>query len=1723
MGVMSDLVMTYETARNLTANGFSRAGYSFAGWATSADGNVAYTDGASVKNLTTTQGAIVTLYAKWTANTYTVTFDRQGGRGGTASVTAIYGAAMPSITVPTRSGYTFGGYYTSTGGSGTQYYTASGASARTWDKTSATTLFAKWTANAVTTYTITYKPGANGIGSMQAATKTQGTALTLKGAIFTRTGYTQTGWATSDGGAKVYDLGASYTANAAETLYPIWTANTYTVTYVLGSGTHGATHPSSATYDTAFYVSAPSRSGYTFAGWAVTSGLNTSTAKWGTTSSPSTSLTSTSTKCVNGATGNVYFKNLTATAGGSITLTANWTAVPATTYIITYAPGANGTGSQQTATKTQGAALTLRGATFTRTGYTQTGWATSDGGAKVYDLSSTYTANVAATLYPFWMANTYTVTYALGGGAHGATHPSSASYDTAFYVSAPSRAGYTFAGWAVTSGLNTSTAKWGTTSSPSTSLTSTSTKCVNGATGNVYFKNLTATAVGSITLTANWTAVPPSTIHKVTFDSNGGTLLGAWSATREVEHGAEIGSLPSVSRTGYEFGGWFYSLSGGTRVTYCDVVTQDMTVYVHWKPITYSISFDANGGTGTMMADLVMTYDTGKNLSINGFVRTGYTFAGWATSASGNMVYADGASVNNLAATQGAIVMLYAKWTANTYMVTLDSQGGSGGTASVTATYGAAMPSVTPPTRSGYTFGGYYSETDGNGTQYYTSSGTSTRTWDKTRATTLYAKWTAMTMSTIIYKPGDYGVGQEQTDTKTNGVPLKLKGAIFTRTGYTQTGWTTRQIPKAGSITEYALYGIYTENPLMSETFYPIWTANTYTVTYALGGGAHGATHPSSASYDTAFYVSAPSRAGYTFAGWAVTSGLNTSTAKWGTTSSPSTSLTSTSTKCVNGATGNVYFKNLTATAGGSITLTANWTAVPATTYIITYAPGANGTGSQQTATKTQGAALTLRGATFTRTGYTQTGWATSDGGAKAYNLSASYTTNAAVTLYPFWTANAYTVTLDGQSGSGGTASVTAIYGAAMPSITVPTRTGYTFGGYYTSTGGSGTQYYTASGASARTWTGMSATTLYAKWVLEEGWDPDVIRFDTESAYETNESGTLDLQIGGYVGSATTPKLTVKGLPVGLKYDAATMTISGKATKPGVYTVTVSATNATVKKPVTTTFEIVVPNLTSERLPGLEPERYAYGTIHCGVAFDPGLVDCSPEDGWTVKAAGLPVGLKYNAKTGEITGVPTKAGTYTVTFTATKKGEASQVATITLDIAPLPAWAAGTFTGYIESVVDGAYGFATMTVAANGKISGKIALDGTKWTFSAPSYAFVESPTDNADDATFILDAVAKAGKETMPVSLAVSRIAGGGAGEASGDALANARVSGTLMVDEVRMWRSMWKDKATAADAKAVLAEFAGAYTLSFAPGEDCGSGYLSLTVGKNGDVKATGKLADGTSVSATSPLVYDEEAGWFAILHAAPSAYKGGAFVAGVGFDATDAAVAGRPPYRLEPALFTPWWESRNPQATGEYGAGFVRTLDFTGAYYNKLDTLGKYYDSMRIELGGAPALGYSFKRTYIGDDGRKASDTAERVAAAVDTSSQEGMVVSVDEKGRIVAAKATKPVQDRETKECYYDGANDGALTLSFVQATGIFKGSYTFWYDYVSASDETTGKDTYKHVAKKVNFEGIIVQGEESMRGFYLWDATGAYADPKSGREKTYKYKESHPVSVPSATP
>ncbi|MBK8617322.1 MAG: InlB B-repeat-containing protein [Anaerolineales bacterium] len=138
-GSMSPLVASTSTA--LTANVFTRTGYTFAGWNTLADGTgTPYTDGASYPFT-----ADVTLYAQWTVATYTVTFNKDGGTGTTDPITGVaYNATVTLPTNPTKLGNNFGGWYTAINGGGTQFTAATPVTANI-------TVYAKWTADVVIT------------------------------------------------------------------------------------------------------------------------------------------------------------------------------------------------------------------------------------------------------------------------------------------------------------------------------------------------------------------------------------------------------------------------------------------------------------------------------------------------------------------------------------------------------------------------------------------------------------------------------------------------------------------------------------------------------------------------------------------------------------------------------------------------------------------------------------------------------------------------------------------------------------------------------------------------------------------------------------------------------------------------------------------------------------------------------------------------------------------------------------------------------------------------------------------------------------------------------------------------------------------------------------------------------------------------------------------------------------------------------------------------------------------------------------------------------------------------------------------------------------------------------------------------------------------------------------------------------------------------------------
>ena len=271
-GTMEPSSYKYDEEKALPSNSFTRTGYTFLGWSTKADATAAaFSNGASIKNLTSKNGDTVTLYAVWKINTYTVSYNANGGSGAPSSQTKTHGKDLTlSTTKPTRSGYTFLGWGTSSTATAAAYSAGS-----TYATNNNVTLYAVWQKNAAPTYTITYD--ANGGSNPPASqTKTHGKNLTLSTTKPIRSGYTFLGWSTSSTAtAAAYSAGSTYVTNNNVTLYAVWQKNaapTYTITYDANGGSNPPasqtkTHGKNLTLST----TKPIRSGYTFLGWSTSS------------------------------------------------------------------------------------------------------------------------------------------------------------------------------------------------------------------------------------------------------------------------------------------------------------------------------------------------------------------------------------------------------------------------------------------------------------------------------------------------------------------------------------------------------------------------------------------------------------------------------------------------------------------------------------------------------------------------------------------------------------------------------------------------------------------------------------------------------------------------------------------------------------------------------------------------------------------------------------------------------------------------------------------------------------------------------------------------------------------------------------------------------------------------------------------------------------------------------------------------------------------------------------------------------------------------------------------------------------------------------------------------------------------------------------------------------------------------------------------------------------
>ncbi len=236
----------------------------------------------------------------------------------------------------------------------------------------------------------------------------------------------------------------------------------------------------------------------------------------------------------------------------------------------------------------------------------------------------------------------------------------------------------------------------------------------------------------------------------ITLNANGGTVT---PGSKTAYLSETYGSLPTPTREGYSFEGWYSAKSGGVKVSSSTTITtpSSHSLYAQWTPNTYTVSFDSNGG-GTAPSSKKVTF--GSTYGTLGTVsRSGYTFVGWFTEKNGGKEV-----LAETKYTTASNQTLYAHWSENGYTVKFNANGGTVGTSSKNVVYSGTYGTLPTPTHSGHIFDGWYTSPSGG------SKVTATTKVSITSEQTLYAHWTEIVVTEVSVRTNpnitDYFVGE---------------------------------------------------------------------------------------------------------------------------------------------------------------------------------------------------------------------------------------------------------------------------------------------------------------------------------------------------------------------------------------------------------------------------------------------------------------------------------------------------------------------------------------------------------------------------------------------------------------------------------------------------------------------------------------------------------------------------------------------------------------------------------------------------------------------------------------------------------------------------------------------------------------------------------------------------------------------------------------------------
>jgi len=709
---------TSGTEISLTATPVTH--YKLEGWYSDAACSSAIAGAGTTNPYEFTLGANTSVYAKFVLKQCTITLDRNGGSAGATSVTASHGQTLPAFTAHTRTGYTLNGYYTETSG-GTKIINADGSLV------------------ASTSY-------ANGSKQWNSDV----TTLTLH--------------------AQWTEVKSTVSLVASPTGAGTFTSNASTVTSLQA----GVTTKPSVTANPAF--------GYSFSSWAVSGGATISS----TSSNPTTvtgkgagaeaTLTATFARTYSYMQGRMSIYNaarnskthIASSEGGwdtnSTRIGLDYDDTNHRFVLHTHMKPSELTAQQNSEYqwfKIKNGSTTYAPTSDTQITTAETKYSASSSGSGSYRINNSATSGYVVLHFDgsdVWYTLEQRLQYNANGGSgaaptgdngHNSYHAKDANA-TAEANTFTARKNYTFAGWNTAADI----------------------------TGTSYAAGASVPMSADRILYAKWN-------RSVTLDQQDATTDGSTSVTATWN----CSTLPSITnpkKLGYEFGGWYTETAGNGNIiintsgqlqasktnwtvdggkfqrTPSSDASESKPLYAMWTQTVTLNANTGNHGSGDNTSATIVYKATDKSSITHCTPVTGYHLEGYYTAATDGVkvLNADGSFASSAVTdyiTDGKWIKagattLFAHYEPNTYDVILDVNGATtGSNQTVTATFDADMPTtqkggstpISAPSKTGYTFGGYWTNAAGTGTQYYTGGLASSHVWDvATNNTTIYAKWT---------------------------------------------------------------------------------------------------------------------------------------------------------------------------------------------------------------------------------------------------------------------------------------------------------------------------------------------------------------------------------------------------------------------------------------------------------------------------------------------------------------------------------------------------------------------------------------------------------------------------------------------------------------------------------------------------------------------------------------------------------------------------------------------------------------------------------------------------------------------------------------------------------------------------------------------------------------------------------------------------------------------